>query len=641
MRGSRRSSPAASRRTRPPATPRPRRCCPSSSLASRATPRRPRPACCAARVARRARGVLVAALAASGCVGLATHRARALGRREALPEIQRLIEADERLGRSASPSGSAPSWRATRVREAVARRHVGVRRPSRASPPGRRCPEALLRARRRVASARTTPLEAVELPRVLLRFRIEKPGYEPVELAMPSEALARAPSSSCRRPRPRRHGAGAGRNFKYRNAPESSCRLLARPLRGDEPRVPGVREARRLPRRELWKQPFVRHGTRSVLRRGDGAVPRPDRPARALDLGARQLPRGPRRLSGLRSELVRGRGLRGVRRQEPSHPSPLVPGGELDAILGDPPFSNFGGQGPRPVGASRASRPTATTTWPATCASGCGTRTATAATRSVEHGATRPTSTLAPTRSTRWTAARSWACAARSTRSRRPRRLRPRSRTSSGTSRRPRAGRTTRPSRSTRAVRLRPGDLGATVESVDDRSEHWRIEKVSFAAAYGGERIPAGSSFRRTRRPRTRPSSTSRPGAPFPASIDRVGERDFGFLVRSGRAVLFPSTSGPTSGGGRPVVRTHFAREIVKQRAQDVRRALDYLRAGGTSTASESRSTASAWVRTRADRRRGRAPAAHARARRGGPRGRPAARGGRAATSRPAYGFPC
>ena len=35
------------------------------------------------------------------------------------------------------------------------------------------------------------------------------------------------------------------------------------------------------------------------------------------------------------------------------------------------------------------------------------------------------------------------------------------------------------------------GDLNVKVESVDDSSPEWRMEKVSYAAAYGGERIPA------------------------------------------------------------------------------------------------------------------------------------------------------
>ncbi len=38
------------------------------------------------------------------------------------------------------------------------------------------------------------------------------------------------------------------------------------------------------------------------------------------------------------------------------------------------------------------------------------------------------------------------------------------------------------------------GELKAAVEKVDDSSPHWRREKVSFAAAYGGERTRAWES---------------------------------------------------------------------------------------------------------------------------------------------------
>ena len=35
------------------------------------------------------------------------------------------------------------------------------------------------------------------------------------------------------------------------------------------------------------------------------------------------------------------------------------------------------------------------------------------------------------------------------------------------------------------------GDLHVKMESVDDSSREWRVEKVSYAAAYGDERVPA------------------------------------------------------------------------------------------------------------------------------------------------------
>ena len=123
-------------------------------------------------------------------------------------------------------------------------------------------------------------------------------------------------------------------------------------------------------------------------------------------------------------------------------------------------------------------------------------------------------------------------------------------------------------------------DVAAKVESVDDRSEHWRLEKVSFAAAYGNERIPALLFLPKSAQPPYQTLIYFPPGsARFIGSVDLVGSRDFAFLVRSGRAVLFPvyqqtyerrrqvpSGSGP-----------NYVREVLTQRTLDVRRAIDYL----------------------------------------------------------------
>ena len=57
-------------------------------------------------------------------------------------------------------------------------------------------------------------------------------------------------------------------------------------------------------------------------------------------------------------------------------------------------------------------------------------------------------------------------------------------------------------------------DLDARVEAKDDGPEHWRVEKVSFAAAYGDERVPAYLFLPGTRRPLTRRWSTSPPRPP-------------------------------------------------------------------------------------------------------------------------------
>jgi formylglycine-generating enzyme required for sulfatase activity len=122
-------------------------------------------------------------------------------------------------------------------------------------------------------------------------------------------------------------------------------------------------------------------------------------------------------------------------------------------------------------------------------------------------------------------------------------------------------------------------ELAAKLESTDDRPEHWRIERVSFAAAYGGERILAQLFVPRNQAPPYQavvyfpPSSAN-----VMSSSQGLATLEFGFLVRSGRAVLFPVYQGTFERRRAAAVSGPNAiREIVIQRTKDVRRAVDYL----------------------------------------------------------------
>jgi formylglycine-generating enzyme required for sulfatase activity len=122
------------------------------------------------------------------------------------------------------------------------------------------------------------------------------------------------------------------------------------------------------------------------------------------------------------------------------------------------------------------------------------------------------------------------------------------------------------------------GDLDARVEAKDDGPEHWRVETVSFAAAYGGERILAHLFLPRNAKPPYQtvvyfpPSSGTQL-----SSSEGLGSWEFGFLVRSGRAVLFPVYKGTYERRGPPARGPNEVRELVTQRTKDVRRAVDYL----------------------------------------------------------------
>jgi cephalosporin-C deacetylase-like acetyl esterase len=121
--------------------------------------------------------------------------------------------------------------------------------------------------------------------------------------------------------------------------------------------------------------------------------------------------------------------------------------------------------------------------------------------------------------------------------------------------------------------------LNAKTESVDDSNEDWRKEKVSYSAAYGGERIGAYLYLPRNAKP---PYQTVLwvPGGyawMLRNSETGVGTDFFNFLLRTGRAVLYPVYQGTferhSEGGGGPNAR----RDWTIQFAKDVSRSVDYL----------------------------------------------------------------
>ncbi len=120
--------------------------------------------------------------------------------------------------------------------------------------------------------------------------------------------------------------------------------------------------------------------------------------------------------------------------------------------------------------------------------------------------------------------------------------------------------------------------LDAKVEASDDTPQHWRMETVSFAAAYGGERIPAYLFIPKHVKPPYQtvvyfPNSHAREVS----SSTYLDLMSFDFIVRSGRAVLYPVYFGtferrkPEPPGQRAV------RDRFVLYAKDFFRAVDYL----------------------------------------------------------------
>jgi dienelactone hydrolase len=128
------------------------------------------------------------------------------------------------------------------------------------------------------------------------------------------------------------------------------------------------------------------------------------------------------------------------------------------------------------------------------------------------------------------------------------------------------------------------GGLSAKVQSVDNSPRDWRLEKVSYTAAYGGEPIPAYLFLPKNGKP---PYQTLVvfPGANavYQRSSAGIGTAagGFEFIVRSGRALLYPIYKSTYERGDdlkemTPNMTANYRDHMVMW-AKDVRRSVDYL----------------------------------------------------------------
>ncbi|TMA28552.1 MAG: hypothetical protein E6J78_05390 [Deltaproteobacteria bacterium] len=125
--------------------------------------------------------------------------------------------------------------------------------------------------------------------------------------------------------------------------------------------------------------------------------------------------------------------------------------------------------------------------------------------------------------------------------------------------------------------------LDARVEAVDDSSERWRKEKVSYAAAYGGERVPAYLFTPRRAAPPFQillifPGSGA---LQLRSSETLPSTRLIDFVLKSGRAVIYPvyKSTFERSDALRSDLAdgTVFYRDHVVDWAKDVGRTIDYI----------------------------------------------------------------
>ncbi|KAA6459550.1 hypothetical protein DYQ86_15615 [Acidobacteria bacterium AB60] len=124
--------------------------------------------------------------------------------------------------------------------------------------------------------------------------------------------------------------------------------------------------------------------------------------------------------------------------------------------------------------------------------------------------------------------------------------------------------------------------LNAKVESVE-LTEDWRKEKVTFDAAYGGERVIAYLFLPRNASP---PFETVIEFTGAGAFVQRSSSNlegyieDFDFIVKSGRAVMFPVYKGMFERGNNYLghgFNTNFYRDEAIAWSKDLGRSIDYL----------------------------------------------------------------
>ena len=121
-------------------------------------------------------------------------------------------------------------------------------------------------------------------------------------------------------------------------------------------------------------------------------------------------------------------------------------------------------------------------------------------------------------------------------------------------------------------------DLKPQVESVAESSEPWRKEKITFNAAYGSERIPAYLFLPKD----TQPPYQTIIYYPHSGSLERrssanIGMRDLDFIIKSGRALMFPIYKGTYERHVENTEGTNVWRDLAIQIAKDFMSSVDYL----------------------------------------------------------------
>jgi DNA-binding winged helix-turn-helix (wHTH) protein/dienelactone hydrolase len=121
-------------------------------------------------------------------------------------------------------------------------------------------------------------------------------------------------------------------------------------------------------------------------------------------------------------------------------------------------------------------------------------------------------------------------------------------------------------------------ELNARKESVDDSSPYRKAERITFDAAYDRQRVIAWLYLPRNAKPPYQtiiffPSGHSRSAG----SIDDAEIQRMDFLIRSGRAVLFPEYQGTFERRPKEPLGPSALRDQAIQQCKDFQRSVDYL----------------------------------------------------------------
>jgi dienelactone hydrolase len=123
-----------------------------------------------------------------------------------------------------------------------------------------------------------------------------------------------------------------------------------------------------------------------------------------------------------------------------------------------------------------------------------------------------------------------------------------------------------------------PRELKATVDEVDDSSPYWRKERVSFSAAYGHERLTAFLFLPKNAKPPYQ-ALVYHPSAGAQSSTfgSMEGFNRMEFIIRSGRAVIYPIYIGTFNRRLAPAASGIELKDRDLKRFQDLRQSIEFL----------------------------------------------------------------